>query len=44
MIEVADHPRIGPLLRDWRERGRMSQLDLALEGQRVARDRAPIHV
>src|ERR671928_1768404 len=30
MTEVADRPRIGTLLRDWRRRRRMSQLDLAL--------------
>ena len=30
MTEVADRPRIGALLRDWRARRRMSQLDLAL--------------
>src|SRR3954463_8377125 len=30
MTEVADRPRIGALLRDWRPRRRMSQLDLAL--------------
>jgi transcriptional regulator with XRE-family HTH domain len=30
MTTVADRPRIGPLLRDWRMRRRMSQLDLAL--------------
>ena len=30
MSTVADRPRIGPLLRDWRQRRRMSQLDLAL--------------
>jgi transcriptional regulator with XRE-family HTH domain len=30
MSEVADPPRIATLLRDWRERRRMSQLDLAL--------------
>jgi transcriptional regulator with XRE-family HTH domain len=30
MSPVADRPRIGPLLRDWRQRRRMSQLDLAL--------------
>jgi transcriptional regulator with XRE-family HTH domain len=28
--ELADRPQIGSLLRDWRERRRMSQLDLAL--------------
>src|SRR5919197_5338368 len=30
MAEVADRPRIATLLREWRERRRMSQLDLAL--------------
>jgi transcriptional regulator with XRE-family HTH domain len=30
MAEVADRPRIGTLLREWRERRRLSQLDLAL--------------
>jgi transcriptional regulator with XRE-family HTH domain len=30
MSTVADRSRIGPLLRDWRARRRMSQLDLAL--------------
>src|SRR3954447_23285782 len=30
MTQVADRPRIGALLRDWRTRRRMSQLDLAL--------------
>lgn len=30
MAEVAERPQIGSLLRDWRERRRMSQLDLAL--------------
>src|SRR5919109_5080661 len=30
MPEVADRHRIGPLLREWRERRRLSQLDLAL--------------
>lgn len=30
MAEVAERPQIGALLRDWRERRRMSQLDLAL--------------
>jgi transcriptional regulator with XRE-family HTH domain len=31
MSQVADRPRIGSLLRDWRTRRRMSQQDLALE-------------
>jgi transcriptional regulator with XRE-family HTH domain len=30
MPELAERPQIGSLLRDWRERRRMSQLDLAL--------------
>src|SRR3954471_15008001 len=30
MSELAERAQIGPLLRDWRERRRMSQLDLAL--------------
>jgi transcriptional regulator with XRE-family HTH domain len=37
MTEVADRPRIGTLLRDWRQRRRMSQLDLALEAGVSAR-------
>jgi transcriptional regulator with XRE-family HTH domain len=37
MTEVADRPRIGALLRDWRQRRRMSQLDLALEAGVSAR-------
>jgi transcriptional regulator with XRE-family HTH domain len=37
MTEVADRPRIGTLLRDWRRRRRMSQLDLALEAGVSAR-------
>src|SRR5213075_497250 len=35
MSELAERAQIGPLLRDWRERRRMSQLDLAL-GARVS--------
>ena len=31
MSEVVGRPRVGPMLRDWRQRRRMSQLDLALE-------------
>ncbi len=31
MSDVADRPRVGPLLREWRRRRRLSQLDLALE-------------
>jgi transcriptional regulator with XRE-family HTH domain len=37
MTEVADRPRIGTLLREWRQRRRMSQLDLALEAGVSAR-------
>jgi transcriptional regulator with XRE-family HTH domain len=37
MIEVASPPRVGPLLRDWRRRRRLSQLDLALEAGVSAR-------
>jgi transcriptional regulator with XRE-family HTH domain len=37
MTEVAARPRIGTLLRDWRQRRRMSQLDLALEAGVSAR-------
>src|SRR3954464_7240283 len=37
MTEVADRPRIGALLRDWRARRRMSQQDLALEAGVSAR-------
>jgi transcriptional regulator with XRE-family HTH domain len=35
--QVAERPRIGALLRDWRLRRRMSQLDLALEAGVSAR-------
>jgi transcriptional regulator with XRE-family HTH domain len=37
MSQVADRPRIGALLRDWRTRRRMSQQDLALEAGVSAR-------
>ena len=37
MSQVAERPRIGALLRDWRLRRRMSQLDLALEAGVSAR-------
>jgi transcriptional regulator with XRE-family HTH domain len=37
MSPVADRPRIGPLLREWRMRRRMSQQDLALEAGVSAR-------
>ena len=37
MATVAQRPRIGPLLRDWRRRRRMSQLDLGLEAGVSAR-------
>src|SRR4051794_28654148 len=37
MTTVADRPRAGTLLRDWRQRRRISQLDLALEAGVSAR-------
>ena len=37
MAPVADRPRVGALLRDWRRRRRLSQLDLALEAGVSAR-------
>ncbi len=37
MTLTAERPQIGPLLRDWRRRRRMSQLDLALEAGVSAR-------
>src|SRR3954467_14791089 len=37
MTEVLERPRVGTLLRDWRRRRRMSQLDLALEAGVSAR-------
>jgi transcriptional regulator with XRE-family HTH domain len=37
MARVADRPQIGSLLREWRERRRMSQLDLALSAGVSAR-------
>src|SRR3954447_22021453 len=37
MTNVADRPRVSALLRDWRQRRRMSQLDLALEAGVSAR-------
>src|SRR6476469_6087039 len=37
MTKVATAPRVGPLLRDWRRRRRLSQLDLALEAGVSAR-------
>jgi transcriptional regulator with XRE-family HTH domain len=37
MHELTQRPRIGTMLRDWRERRRMSQLDLALEAGVSAR-------
>jgi len=37
MSDVAERPRVGALLRDWRRRRRMSQLDLALEAGVSAR-------
>src|SRR3954451_22110123 len=37
MTAVSAPPGVGPLLRDWRRRRRMSQLDLALEAGVSAR-------
>ena len=37
MPELAARPRVGPLLRDWRLRRRLSQLDLAVEAGVSAR-------
>ena len=37
MTDVIERPRVGPLLREWRQRRRMSQLDLALEAGVSAR-------
>jgi transcriptional regulator with XRE-family HTH domain len=37
MTQVAERPRVGPLLRDWRQRRRLSQLDLGLEAGVSAR-------
>src|SRR3954469_16794217 len=37
MPPVAERPRVGALLRDWRRRRRLSQLDLALEAGVSAR-------
>ncbi|HEX2128342.1 MAG TPA: helix-turn-helix transcriptional regulator [Solirubrobacterales bacterium] len=37
MTETATAPGVGPLLRDWRQRRRLSQLDLALEAGISAR-------
>jgi transcriptional regulator with XRE-family HTH domain len=37
MTEVLERPRVGTLLRDWRRRRRLSQLDLALEAGVSAR-------
>jgi transcriptional regulator with XRE-family HTH domain len=37
MADVATASRVGPLLRDWRQRRRLSQLDLALEAGVSAR-------
>ena len=37
MTDVATPARVGPLLRDWRRRRRLSQLDLALEAGVSAR-------
>ncbi len=37
MVSATSTPRVGPLLRDWRERRRLSQLDLALDAGISAR-------
>src|ERR671935_1119783 len=37
MATVTERPRVGPLLREWRQRRRMSQLDLGLEAGVSAR-------
>lgn len=37
MSDVATAPRVGPLLREWRQRRRLSQLDLALDAGVSAR-------
>ena len=37
MTDVIERPRVGPLLREWRRRRRMSQFDLALEAGVSAR-------
>src|SRR5438093_2259961 len=37
MAAVSSQPRVGPLLREWRERRRLSQLELALEAGVSAR-------
>ncbi len=37
MTDVIDRPRVGPLLREWRRRRRLSQFDLALEAGVSAR-------
>ena len=37
MTDVIERPRVGPLLREWRQRRRMSQFDLALEAGVSAR-------
>src|SRR5919107_1796039 len=37
MTEAPARPQVGPLLRDWRQRRRLSQLDLALEAGVSAR-------
>ena len=38
-VAAPGRARVGPLLRDWRRRRRMSQLDLALRGRRVGAPR-----
>ena len=37
MTDVIERPRVGPLLREWRRRRRLSQFDLALEAGVSAR-------
>src|ERR687892_1665073 len=37
MTAIAERPEVGPQLRDWRQRRRMSQLELALEAGVSAR-------
>src|SRR4029450_5251621 len=37
MSNVTQRPKVGPLLREWRERRRLSQLDLGLEAGVSAR-------
>jgi transcriptional regulator with XRE-family HTH domain len=37
MVTVSSHPRVGPLLREWRKRRRLTQLELALDAGISAR-------